>query len=258
MYKPPLKDFNIGEIFPGSRLRILEQRPSQKRYKPNGVIRSTRPRVLVQCLCKEGKIFECSWGDVKSGNTTSCGCLGAEHRLASKVTHGLSGSKIFMGLLSKIARCENPKVPAYKHYGARGISVFQGWKDDPQSYVDYILSLHPDAEELLAQGYHVDRINNDGNYEPGNVRIITQTENKNNTRANVFIEVFGERITIAMALKKYGRFSNLKRSGFTYREHVGWDLERALITPVCRGRRLPENYSTPLSEAERQAVIDQL
>ena len=75
-------------------------------------------------------------------------------------------------------RCSNSNNVAYKYYGGRGIEVYNEWKDDFKAFFDYIMKL-PNA---MKSGYSIDRINNDGNYEPGNVRWATHTDQMNNTR----------------------------------------------------------------------------
>jgi hypothetical protein len=72
-------------------------------------------------------------------------------------------------------RCVNPRNKAFKNYGARGISVCEKWRDSFQSFLDDV-GLRPDPKLTI------DRINNDGNYEPGNVRWATRSQQNLNTR----------------------------------------------------------------------------
>lgn len=79
-------------------------------------------------------------------------------------------------------RCLNPNYKDYKGYGGRGITVCEEWKNSFQAYYDYVSKLPHYGEK----GYSLDRIDNDGNYEPGNVRWATAKEQANNRRKRKF------------------------------------------------------------------------
>lgn len=75
-------------------------------------------------------------------------------------------------------RCNNPHYPRWKDYGGRGIKICDEWASNFQAFFDYVSALPHFGEP----GYSIDRINNDGNYEPGNVRWATRTEQNRNRR----------------------------------------------------------------------------
>lgn len=77
-------------------------------------------------------------------------------------------------------RCFNKNSKGYKNYGGRGITVYDGWIHDFQAFYNYISSLPHFGET----GYSIDRIDNDGNYEPGNIRYADR-KTQNNNRRNV-------------------------------------------------------------------------
>lgn len=79
-----------------------------------------------------------------------------------------------------ISRCYNPKSPNYKYYGARGIEVHEDWLNCRDSFTQYLMEL----ENFGKEGYSLDRVNNSGNYEPGNVKFSTSSEQARNTRNN--------------------------------------------------------------------------
>lgn len=79
-----------------------------------------------------------------------------------------------------IQRCKNPNSKKYVDYGGRGIAVFKEWQQSFDMFYAYVSKLPHFGE----RGYTLDRINNDGNYEPGNVRWATRTEQNRNTRRN--------------------------------------------------------------------------
>jgi hypothetical protein len=88
-----------------------------------------------------------------------------------------------------LQRCTNPKVALYRHYGGRGIRVCDRWYDFKNFIAD--MGLKP------SQGYTLDRIDVDGDYDPANCRWVTRKEQNNNTSRNRYIEIDGERRTMA-------------------------------------------------------------
>lgn len=99
--------------------------------------------------------------------------------------HGMHKHPLYRTWDGMMARCHNPKAASFHLYGARGISVCEEWKN-PANFIR-------DVGQKPGKEYQLDRINNDGNYEPGNVRWVTVKENNRNKRKNVYVEVNGER-----------------------------------------------------------------
>lgn len=87
--------------------------------------------------------------------------------------HGKGGTKLYGVWSSMHQRCSNPKAPHYDRYGGRGIDVCERWN----SYVNF----EADMGQSPGKGYSIDRIDNDGNYEPGNCKWSTQKEQLKNT-----------------------------------------------------------------------------
>lgn len=130
-------------------------------------------KALFKCgLCEN--IFEALISNVKKGNTTSCGCYAVD----LKTTHGLHGIKVYYVWNSIIGRCENPNNPGYKNYGGRGISICKEWRSDFKLFYEYISKL----PNYGRNKYVIDRIDNDGNYEPGNIRWVSYTISTINKR----------------------------------------------------------------------------
>ncbi len=126
-----------------------------------------------------------------------------------------------------IHRCENPRRASFKDYGARGIRVCARWRKSFHAFVSDLGIPKP--------GMQLDRIDNDGNYEPGNVRWVTRVENLRNRRNSrpVVVEGLGDRSLADLATRHGLKTSTLRMRVHSY----GWSLDKALATPVntaCR------------------------
>lgn len=126
------------------------------------------------CRCDCGNESNFTTKDLRSGNSKSCGCYLKEFA----VTHGMTDDVDYERWKSMKKRCSNPKNKYYKDYGGRGIKVFPKWVHDFQAFKTYISSLPHYGEP----GRTLDRKNNDGNYEPGNLRWATASEQAKNRR----------------------------------------------------------------------------
>lgn len=134
------------------------------------------------CLCDCGNEAIVSSGNLRS-ETTSCGCYQKEQARKAKTKHGMSHSALSYIWVSIKQRCFNKKNKGYKNYGGRGIKICKEWINSFQAFYDYVSQLPHCGEK----GYSLDRINNDGNYEPGNVRWATRSEqNRNRRRVRTF------------------------------------------------------------------------
>jgi hypothetical protein len=125
------------------------------------------------CGCgTEKKIIKSS--DLKSGNVNSCGCLKREKNAKRFSTHGHFNHPLYSTWHQMIHRCENPNMPNYKNYGARGIKVCKRWKHFPNFVAD--------MGEKPSEKHSIDRINNDDDYSPENCKWSTPSEQMSNRR----------------------------------------------------------------------------
>lgn len=130
---------------------------------------------LCQCECGNKKIVK--YSDLYNGRTKSCGCLRKDLVKEEFSTHKLSKHPLFKRWINMKTRCYNPKAINYKNYGGRGIRICNEWLHDFKKFYDW--SMANGFKENLS----IDRINNDGNYEPGNCRWATAKEQVHNRRS---------------------------------------------------------------------------
>ena len=133
------------------------------------VERTENKKLLWRCVCDCGNSKLVSAGSLASGNTQSCGCL-----LKEKITkHGGFGKRSYNTWRAMVRRCVNPKDKDYPRYGGKGVTVCKEWLDYSTFAAD--MGEPPDNHTL-------DRVNPYGNYEPGNCRWATLTQQNRNTR----------------------------------------------------------------------------
>ena len=133
-------------------------------------------RALFKCEC--GNIFECFIHSVKYGATKSCGCYQIKQTKRANTSHGMTHDPLFKNWALMKNRCYNLNSKRWKYYGGRGIKVCDEWKHDFKAFYNYMASL-PHYRE---KGRSMDRINNNGNYEPNNMRWADEHTQKANRR----------------------------------------------------------------------------
>jgi hypothetical protein len=152
----------IGKRF--SRLKVIGIAPRK----------GLKRRWLCRCDC--GKTSIAFTSDLIGGYHKSCGCLQKEITGRRSRTHALSKSVEYQTWCGMKARCQ-PEYIKYKDYGGRGISVCARWED---SFENFLADMGPRPSGK----YSIDRINNDGNYEPGNCRWATDAQQRANKRSS--------------------------------------------------------------------------
>lgn len=136
------------------------------------------------------------------------------------LTHGLSHTPEWKHWCNMRKRCENPNDQAYNRYGGRGIRVCDRWSDFGNFYAD--MGPRPSAK------HSIDRVDNDGHYEPGNCRWATPKDQANNRRSSRILSIGGEQLTLSQVADKHG----LTIKQLWARLNQGWTIERAISEPI--------------------------
>lgn len=188
-------------------------------------------------VSKQGKMWvcDCDCGtkgklnqaySLMSGAVVSCGCY-----LKEKSTkHGKSTERLFHIWRGIIERCYNPQTERYSYYGGRNITVIDEWRGNPDGFLTFY-------NWAINNGYKkdltIDRINNDGNYEPNNCKWSTNIEQANNRRTNSYITFKQTTKTLA----DWCRDLNISYKTTWNRIKRGWSIEEA-FTFIEDGRKV--------------------
>lgn len=203
----------VGQTF--GRLKVIKDGPdffyagmNRRRY----ISGST-------CVCDCGKEVNVRNHELTSGGTRSCGCLMMDVCRVVHKTHGKSYTKLHRVWCAIIQRCTNPNCKAYKNYGARGITICERWRNSFEAFAE---DMGPGKK-----GWTIERVVNDGNYEPGNCVWATRVRQARNKRDNRIITVNGKTDCLA-ALCEFFK-SDYRRVYMRLR--LGWPPERAFFDP---------------------------
>ena len=181
---------------------------------------NTNGRAVWKCVCDCGETLFVKGNALLSGNTKSCGCLKTEKISSLKYSHGLCKTRLYRIWCAMLTRCSNSEFTEFDRYGGRGIKVCDEWQE-----------FLPFYEWAMANGYAdnltIDRIDNDGDYRPGNCRWATRSEQNNNTKKNHYITYNGKTHTIA----EWSRITGIKYGTLINRiNNLKWDAEKSLTT----------------------------
>jgi hypothetical protein len=173
---------------------------------------SVNKRSHWNCLCECGNHIQAEGNNLIRGHTLSCGCVRSHKRLKNLRNELLTVMRtvtwtVLPTIKTRVrtreygiwnamkTRCNNDKIIPFEYYGGRGIKVCERW----ESFDNFIADMGP----APSNKHSIDRIDTNGNYEPGNCKWSTVSEQAVNKRTNVFVEINGERLTLSQAMKKY-------------------------------------------------------
>jgi len=180
------------------------------------------------CKCDCGKESFVAMSKLKTGKTKSCGCF--KRDVATKHGHTWTNgerneTQVYKAWHGMKQRCYNANHPNYHCYGGRGIIVCERWLESFEFFLEDMGN--------APSGTSIDRIDNSGNYEPGNCRWATRKEQAENTRRNVLMAYLGR----TQLLSQWAHELGIKQNTIVYRLRRGWSHEKALSEPVGEWHR---------------------
>lgn len=202
-----------------------------------------RPGTWWECQCSCGLIVIQISSRLTSGNTRSCGCLRREVLSKLYSTHKDTKSREYSAWCSMIDRCCNEDSRAYPSYGGRGIVICKQWRHNYPRFLE-------DMGRRPGDGYTLERIDVNGNYEPSNCRWATWAEQNRNKRSNRKVTVRG----VTKNLSDWSRLSENNINTIKDRLNRGWDVELAVFLPAQkRGFRVRKiNQANVLCVVEKE------
>lgn len=182
--------------------------------------------VMWKCKCDCGKYTIVEGCNLRSGVTKSCGCgviNGLKAGWGASKTHGQTKTRLYniwCGIKNRTS--DKADKRHRKDYFERGIRMCEEWSTSFESFRDWSIS------HGYKDGLTIDRIDNNGNYEPSNCRWVTPAEQANNTRRNRNYTFNGETLNIQQWSRKLNVSEDMLRGRLVV---LGWSVEDALLTP---------------------------
>jgi len=173
------------------------------------------------CICECGNTITVRSDHLRRNKIRSCGCKKGRMIAEKKIKHGMRKTRLYYIWNAMIQRCENPKSHEAYLYSERGITVCPEWHTF-ENFMNWAL------QNGFKDNLTIDRIDNNGNYEPSNCRwadLITQANNK---RTNRRIEYNGETKTLA----QWARHFMVDYRSLWQRLKRGWDFEQAILAGI--------------------------
>jgi len=177
---------------------------------------------VYECLCDCGNTCNKRIWEMRNGKVSSCGC--AKRKLK---THGQTRgeySRIYRIWRGMKSRCYNENNKNYFRYGGRGVIVFDSWVNNYSEFQRWSL------ENGYKDNLTIDRVDNNGNYEPSNCRWTTMVVQARNRRNSMVVIYNGESVNLMEISEKVGIRVSVIRSRLNYE----WSIEKSIETPLRR------------------------
>lgn len=182
----------------------------------------------LHCRCECGKEADVWKGNLLSGKSKSCGCLISEVTTKRNLKHNGANTRLYSVWNNMIRRCYDERNNRYHRYGGRGIKVCDEWHEF-SAFRDWMFSQGYDEKSEYGK-QTLDRIDNDGNYEPSNCRLATIQEQNNNRCTKHLLTYNGE----VHSITEWNNIMGYPDGLIDNRIRKGWSEERAISTPPKR------------------------
>lgn len=184
------------------------------------------------CLCDCNKRITVLNANMRIGHTRSCGCFQVD-MYRTRTKYGNIPTRLnptYSRWNSMKARCSNPTNARYKDWGGRGITVCDRW----DRFEDFLEDMGPAPD-----GMSIERIDNNGNYEPGNCKWATRNEQARNTRRTRLITIDG----ITACAKDHSDRLGINYDTLKWRLRHGWSADDAVNKPIGLTKKLPAAHA---------------
>lgn len=188
---------------------------------------------LWEFKCDCGKITQKIDCNASRGQVKSCGCQRTDSNKERMTTHGLCKTPEYQIYHGMKQRCCNPDERAFPNYGGRGIKVCDRWLEGFENFI-------ADMGPRPSKKHSIDRIDNNGNYEPGNCRWTTIDVQLFNRRTTSFVTYEG----VTKPIREWCAELNMKLVTFKGRIRRGWTVEKLINQPVDVKSRKKSNPSS--------------
>lgn len=193
-----------------------------------------RHDIFYDCKCDCGVVKTIRSQYLSNGDAVSCGCRMRETQIENgsnnMLKHGFKRRKLVHPLYQTWygmnKRCYNKNNHSYKRYGARGITVCEEWRNNPDVFIEWAIA------NGWEHGLEIDRENNDGSYSPENCRFVTKKQNCRNQRSNRLITINSSTKTMVEWCEIYDRYYRTVNARIN---SYGMDPAKAVLLQTKRG-----------------------